>query len=77
MYITGSVWVFGNYDEAMDGCGGSSDCCDKQLMKFALGVIILDWVFIGIIVVVGVCVCCCVCCCVACAKRNDEGTNTV
>lgn len=50
--ICGSVWVFGNYSDVMDGCGGSNDCCDESLMKFALAVVIIDWIFLGLLIIV-------------------------
>lgn len=51
-FLSGSVWVFGNYSDIIDGCGGSVDCCNTSLAKFALAVVIIDWVFITLLIFV-------------------------
>ncbi|XP_060591393.1 transmembrane protein 272-like isoform X2 [Ruditapes philippinarum] len=71
--ICGSVWVFGNYSDVMDGCGGSSDCCDASLMKFALAVTIIDWIFYALILVAVCCVCGVICCGMFCCKGKEVG----
>lgn len=62
--------MFGNYSDVIDGCGGSNDCCDKSLIKFALAVIIIDWTFLGLLIVVICCVCGALCCGILCTKSK-------
>ncbi|KAL4217348.1 hypothetical protein ACF0H5_023799 [Mactra antiquata] len=72
--ICGSVWVFGNYSDIIDGCGGSNDCCNESLIKFALAAVILDWIFIGLlilIILVAICVACGLICCTVCKKPTE------
>ncbi|XP_045179484.2 transmembrane protein 272-like [Mercenaria mercenaria] len=68
--ICGSVWVFGNYSDVIDGCGVSNDCCDTSLIKFALAVTIIDWIFIGLILVAICCLCGAICCGMFCCKTK-------
>ncbi|XP_045200409.2 transmembrane protein 272-like isoform X2 [Mercenaria mercenaria] len=62
--ICGSVWVYPNYGKLNDvdfttcSSNKTTECldeiCDKDLMKFAISAVTIDWVFIGFwIVVIG------------------------
>ncbi|XP_045178882.1 transmembrane protein 272-like [Mercenaria mercenaria] len=73
--ICGSVWVFGIYSDVMDGCGGAKDCCNPSLMKFAFAVTIVDWVFLGLIVVVVCFLFGVIMCCVSDEEEESTGTE--
>lgn len=49
--ICGSVWVFPHFADIVDGCPGEVDCCEKKLAKFALAMLIIDWIFIALLIV--------------------------
>ena len=61
--ITGSVWVFGHYNEWMD----HKDRCNNTVYIFSFVILVLIYVFSGLIC----CCCCCMFCIIALAAGED------
>ncbi|WAR21510.1 hypothetical protein MAR_015484 [Mya arenaria] len=73
--ICGSVWVFGNYSDVMNGCPGSPNCCEKSIIKFAMTVTIIDLIVYGLILFVLVCICVSVICQAVKVKDSAPGVE--
>ncbi|KAE8607749.1 hypothetical protein XENTR_v10011273 [Xenopus tropicalis] len=62
-FITGSVWVFRIYPE-------NPRLCNDVVYKFAFGILIFEYIFIGLAVLFG-CLCACCAGCLTVASRNN------